>query len=1164
MPYDATVLPREHLIRALEADLVGPFQPDADAGAAEEVLPIPPSRWYLTGFLAPQEGRDPQDPTSEEGLGAGLDDESEESASQDPEPKQKNRLPASLGLSVLLGPDTQSVTATVSFAEYLAESRVVEGDEGERPNQVWRRYPRPPATVELPLDERQLAHGLAVPNTSGIVLVGKLKSADAPGLRPGTRALAVFVVNRRAPGPKGREAEEFIFQVRLELACDAGFEPRPNVRDDESSEWDQRVADLQFRERVEVAVGHGTATEVAERVDGRVVRVRTAWIPRAEVPRVRTRDVDGVVTSMEALAELGDGDAVRRALGGISVAYGEWIEEKRRVDLEARSDSPSFKKGGGRGEDSFPGRADGEEVAVSRRLREKSPQPPFLKGGLRVAREDTRDELLHKAERVRRRIDEGIELLASDAEVLATFRLANRAMAMAQRAQRPGREPQWHLFQLAFLLLNLPPACDGRHLERDTVELIFFPTGGGKTEAYLGVIAFTLLLRRLRGRGRADAGLGVAVILRYTLRLLTLDQLRRASTLVCALEMLRRADPERLGDVRFAIGLWVGRSATANTIAEVAKRITEYRNSSSQTASSPFPLTHCPWCGNELGKDSLTTLASQPGHPRGVTVGCTSFRCDFSTGRHRDGLPVLFVDEQIYRELPAFIVATVDKFAMLPWRGETGMLFGRVTARQDRDFFGPMDPPPRDAESLPEGVTPPELIVQDELHLISGPLGTMVGLFETAIEQLCLRRDEGGEPVRPRILASTATVRRAPHQISALFGRDLSRTALFPPPGIDDSETFFAEVDREAPGRLYVGVAAPGRAMKATLLRTYVALLCAAQKLYDASAPADQPADGVMTLAGYFNSLRELGGMRRLVEDEVRQRASVAEERRPLDTPEHVWFANRMIQAEPVELTSREPTGRIAAAKARLGKPHRDKDHVDVLLASNMISVGVDVDRLGLMVVNGQPKTTSEYIQATSRVGRDVRWPGLVVTCFNPFKPRDRSHYERFTAYHESFYRFVEATSLTPFSGPALERGLAATLVAITRLVDPRMTPPASAMAISDHRSLGEAAVQALAERAGRQPGVAAGDYDQVVASVAGRGTKLLDEWDAMTDEMRKAAATLAYSPYDRQHGAGTPLLTTALEAQKAAARPRFVAPTSMRDVEPTVHLWVEYGKLGG
>jgi hypothetical protein len=319
-----------------------------------------------------------------------------------------------------------------------------------------------------------------------------------------------------------------------------------------------------------------------------------------------------------------------------------------------------------------------------------------------------------------------------------------------------------------------------------------------------------------------------------------------------------------------------------------------------------------------------------------------------------------------------------------------------------------------------------------------------------------------------------------------------------------------------------------------------------------------------MTVAGYFNSLRELGGMRRLVEDEVRQRASVAEDRRPLDTREHAGFANRAIQAEPVELTSREPAGRIGAARARLGKPHRDPDHIDVLLASNMISVGVDVDRLGLMVVNGQPKTTSEYIQATSRVGRNVRWPGLVVTCFNPFKPRDRSHYERFTAYHESFYRFVEATSLTPFSGPALERGLAAALVAITRLADLRMTPPASAMTISDHRALGEDAVHALAERAGRQPGVPSADYDQVVASLESRGAKLLDEWDAMSDEMRKAAAGLVYSPYDRQQGPGARLLTTSLEAQKAAARPRFVAPTSMRDVEPTVHLWVEYGKLGG
>jgi ATP-dependent helicase YprA (DUF1998 family) len=163
----------------------------------------------------------------------------------------------------------------------------------------------------------------------------------------------------------------------------------------------------------------------------------------------------------------------------------------------------------------------------------------------------------------------------------------------------------------------------------------------------------------------------------------------------------------------------------------------------------------------------------------------------------------------------------------------------------------------------------------------------------------------------------------------------------------------------------------------------------------------------------------------------------------------------------------REKAGAIKEAKDRLARPHAAKEHVDVLLASNMISVGVDIDRLGLMVVAGQPKSTSEYIQASSRVGRQA--PGLVVTCFNVRRPRDRSHYERFVAYHESFYRYVEATSLTPFSGPALERGLTGTLVAMTRLGDLAMIAPASAMDIVQHRAYAERCVQALAARGAGQ-----------------------------------------------------------------------------------------------
>jgi hypothetical protein len=656
--------------------------------------------------------------------------------------------------------------------------------------------------------------------------------------------------------------------------------------------------------------------------------------------------------------------------------------------------------------------------------------------------------------------------------------------------------------------------------------------------------------------------LGVAVLLRYTLRLLTLDQLGRAATLVCALEMIRREQPVRLGAVRFAVGLWVGRSATANTMTEISEKLTEYKTSSAKNPASPFPLTHCPWCRTKLGPDSFALRPTKKA-PTDVIAGCLDTGCDFNPNRNGEGLPVLFVDEQIYRELPAFLIATVDKFAMLPWRGEAGMLFGRVLARQGRTFLGPLDDSQSGAEKLPSGLRPPELIVQDELHLISGPLGTMVGLYETAVEALCTR-DDGGRRIRPKILASTATVRRARDQIQALMGRQ--STALFPPPGPNDSETFFASVDRSGPGRLYVGVAAPGRAMKAITLRVYVALLSAAEKLYGA---ADKDAaDAYMTLVGYFNSLRELGGMRRLVEDDVRIRCAKADERQPLDDPApHAHLMSRNLQKEPVELTSREKTARIAESKARLQKPHADPDHVDVLLASNMISVGVDIDRLGLMVLAGQPKTTAEYIQASSRVGRQAKWPGLVVTCFNLHKPRDRSHYEQFAAYHQSFYRFVEVTSLTPFAGPALDRGMVGALVAMTRHLSTTMMPPTAAMDIEKHRAIADEAVRALARRAGLQPGIDGPTHDATVDAITKRGGNVVDAWISIVTESRKEAGRRSYSPYDRARDAGKPLLFTPLDDNPppvGSEEAKFAAPTSMRDVEPNVHLWLERRHLGG
>lgn len=1121
--------PRRHLMSALEADLIGPY--DLDHSGSRERLALPPSRYYLMGLLAPERDREVEPTDEEEGIGAGSDEDSEAESPAEPDAKRKRWLPASIGVSVFLPPRVTRLSARVRFAEYRFDKE----------EECWERIPHPVYEVPVPLDARQLSgRGVRVwpvdeaearRQGGGLHLSGQLVSAArVPGLPEGAQGLSLFVVNARA-GQKHFKDERFVFQVGLELECPDGFLPRPNMADQMREAWDARVADLQFRDAFEFAVGHGVSVE-GPPTEGPVTTVRTTWLPRHEVRRVMTHDDSKAVVEMARLGALGSADEVREALSPLVREYGAFIEKQAEVDL-------------GSGDDEVKDR-----------------------------RDETRRVLLERAERARQRIAAGIAKVAEDAEVREAFCLANQAMADAARQRRPG-EPRWRLFQLAFVLLNVESVADPFHADRETVELIFFPTGGGKTEAYLGVIAFTLLLRRLRGRERPDEGLGVAVLLRYTLRLLTLDQLARASLLICALELKRRSMPERLGQERFSIGLWVGRSATANTLKHAAKAISEYKNGS---GPNPFPLPNCPWCGSRLEPNSLTVLPS-PRAPESVRVACLNPECAFSGAQHEDGLPVLFVDETIYRELPSFLLATVDKFAMMPWRGETGMLFGRVHARECRRFFGPLDgKAPKGVTPLPDGVLPPELIVQDELHLISGPLGTMVGLYENAIDHLCARTDLQRGPVRPKVLAATATVRRADPQIRALFCR--KRSAVFPPPGVDESETFFATVDKKSAGRLYVGVAAPGRAMRRILSRVYTALLAAARRAYVTDGPPEQTADAYMTLVGYFNSLRELGGMRRIVEDEVTARLfrsppepnapppAAIESRRPLNAAgaPHPWLRDRRIR-EPLELTSREKTDNVAKSKRRLEQPYANhKDRVDVLLASNMISVGVDIDRLGLMVVAGQPKTTAEYIQASSRVGRDRRWPGLVVNCLNVHKPRDRSHYEHFAAYHSCFYRYVEATSVTPFSGPALDRGLPGTLMAMARLHDPALTPGSGAMVLPARPETGDAARVRLEFGASEQPEMTREEGERLVHEVRKRIEDLLDAWKSLVDTSGDEPNERRYSSFDLDRTGGRPLLHQALDPHPPAPGSKdakFQAPTSMRDVEASTHLWVDGNRLG-
>jgi hypothetical protein len=737
------------------------------------------------------------------------------------------------------------------------------------------------------------------------------------------------------------------------------------------------------------------------------------------------------------------------------------------------------------------------------------------------------------------------------------------AMAARQRRSQETRKdpasvdaPAWRPFQLAFVLMNLRSVVTPTHADRELVDLLFFPTGGGKTEAYLSLAAFVILFRRLRRPDLESAG--VAVLMRYTLRLLTLDQLSRAATLICALELIRRADEkQRLGTWPFEIGLWVGRAATPNRMGRKgdndrrsARAKTIYFQSDTKNRPAPIPLENCPWCGTKFQGFSFQ-LQPDADAPRELRISCANASCPF---RGRTTLPIVAVDEPLFRRLPCFVIATVDKFASLPWVGESGVLLGGADRYDATGFYGPAMPGV--GQRLTGPLTPPDLIIQDELHLISGPLGTMAGLYETAIDALATREIHG-QRVRPKILASTATVRRASDQIRALFAR--AGVEIFPPPGPDRRDSFFATTKplAERPGRLYVGLAAQGRSLKVVLLKTYLALLAAAQKAWEEGDGSDNPADPYMTLVGYFNSLRELGGSRRIVEDEVASRVSAySAHRRSSDT--ETTYADRDIAREVVELTSRESTNRVADAKRKLALLFSDRERIDVALATNMISVGLDITRLGLMVVLGQPKAAAEYIQATSRVGRDAERPGLIVTLLNIHRPRDRSHFERFEAFHAAFYRSVEATSVTPFASRALDRGLPAVVVSLGRHTRPLLTPPRGALEVGAERPQLHNVSDILADRVRAHRNMTPPEEERARASVRSRADDLLDSWCKVAERQRRTGARLVYQPYENVDGPA--LLHEPLDPDLAnldSDARKFKAPRSLRDIEPPVNLWV-------
>ncbi|MEA2495914.1 MAG: hypothetical protein QOJ29_3825 [Thermoleophilaceae bacterium] len=1108
---------RERLVNALRLDLLGPETPD-------EVLNQSPNTRYLVGMLAPS--GTPLDPVEDETFEASESDEPTDGQA----PMAASLDPSSIGISFAIEVGARPVRVDMRWGEYEKVETHEELDAEESP-----AVERNDATadgagkqtrrsVDWPRTQHEASHELPVAAT-----VGLQRIELAPGLElqwlgreiQGAVVFSVFLVNTREAPVDGRPPDEhWIYQPEIHICPTSPvIVARDMAPGDVDPDPDIASADLTYRKRRELATGHGVSADW-ELSDGAVDRARRAWttvIPETIVPIVSPAGGGVPPLEMDDLAAA-DADQLVALLTPVADAYGSWIAERQK------------------------------ELATI-------PEP---------ARQVGRDHLALAGDALER-MRTGVQLLRADETARKAFNFANEAMALqlrksiAVRARRRGLpdpegvEARWRPFQMGFILQCLASLADPTHDDREIADLLWFPTGGGKTEAYLGLTAFTLANRRLRPDvGGLENGAGTSVLMRYTLRLLTIQQFQRALALLCACEHLRQADTATWGGERFTIGLWVGQSATPNSYSDSKHAVQELREGKRVYKSSPYQVLYCPWCGEDLTPEQYTCSDDL----ERTLVHCASGDCEFGPGDSALGLPVLMVDEEIYRNPPSVLLATVDKFAQMPLNGKIQSLFGRVNRHCSRHGYlsGAEKHPAKHSETkaskaatvAPCGrLAPPDLVIQDELHLISGPLGTLVGLYEVVVQGLCIREIDG-RTIRPKVVSSTATIRRAASQVEGLFGLQV---AIFPPLGLEADQSFFAKPadPKEAPGRAYVGLYAPGKSVKTALVRVYGALLSRALVEFEAD-PAPE-SDAYMTLVGYFNSLRELGGAVRLVEDDVPARLRVL--RRRGFGPQRPIFENQ-------ELTSRIPSSQIPARLQQLERTFVDRQAgaypIDVLLASNMLSVGVDIDRLGLMVVSGQPKTSAEYIQATSRVGR--QYPGLVIAVFNWIRPRDTSHYERFRHYHDTFYRHVEATSVTPFSARARDRALPAVLAAYVRLADEASSPEAAARNFRRDNPAAGHILDVLTARA-----FEATNRDDVRVETEMQLRNLIDSWDEWAAEDEPE---LVYTRRGMGNTKTTPSRMNLLRSmEQRGAKGHWPAAGSLREVEPEVDVVLRPDGMG-
>lgn len=1186
---------RDVLVADLVENLLGP------RGGPEEEMERSPISEYITGILSPVWGRDPEDESgvvdselnadsgsfAEDSTDMGTNMTTLLSPALDPK-----RTPSTMGMSFHVGFEAApSLDICATWARYAKN--------GTR----WKREPR---CAVLHADE----------STSSPMWIGsdgnRCKEEDAEisvhvGIRRGGHldaSVNVYLVNRvRATGTNGRAgAEHHIFQPQLRVVCREGS--RMDSKPQEASVPDEdREYEVPYRDHRSFGRGHMVSV-VWKDVDPEVL-CRSGGTDRAAcLQRPGFAWIDGGKLSDTEREKFSNPDVRTEFMPMYSVLSPDvdcWPEDAKKPRLDAEFYSEQYDPGGLRNALEPFDTVYGEWVAG---LREIS-----------IRDKDAKDRIVEKAESIHSRIRRGIDFLCSDDDARLAFCFASRAMDKQAEWARPDSNKRFSLrpFQLGFILLSVESTLNPESSERNVCDLLWVPTGTGKTEAYLFLVAMTAAYRRLKAQQRPvpdRSGAGVAVISRYTLRLLTIQQFRRALTLFTAMEYLRvtgledgrrvgwrpegfRDDRDFLwGTTRFSVGLWVGRSVTPNWLEDIhvggesvpgALRILKDPRASHE--AEPAQVLDCPACstvlslpqkGGPSGKVSLhyvvrvtggpdsadamkdgTTADVDAGQIKDVTISmakkhgafftlsvtlnaevplehdrlrdichkirrhaaekhgvefeylspesrpgyfmkkydlgrapkeydfeifCPNATCPLNkqwaagsplgnvNGRMADPnmiadtvreiqspddnrfvdinpafevephvsdripIPAFTVDEQVYSQIPTMVVATVDKFARIPFEPRSAQLFGNVDhhsrvrgyyrlVEEDAHLAASREghPEPKGSQRqryyvrMDRKLAPPDLIVQDELHLLEGPLGSMVGAYETIIEQLSSRRGRCAKYV-----ASTATIRRAHSHVGSLFSRDL---AVFPPQGLSADDRFFVKgsgppspLHEDDPGRLYVGVCAPGKGPLTPIVRIWARLTCSLQDNRD-----DPDIDSYWTVTGYFNAVRELAGARALYRQDIPERVDhISGSARSRDFDED----------KTLELSSRTPSTELPNYLRHLDRANKDTGP-DALFTTSMFGTGVDVSRIGTMIVNGQPKTSSSYIQATGRAGRSHG--ALVVTFYRASRPRDLNHYEFFSTHHQQLHRFVEPPAAFPFAKGVMEHALGPIMVGLLR-----------------------------------------------------------------------------------------------------------------------------------